>query len=111
MSYGKMNSRIDILSTAPLRDNEGFVTQGEHIVLSLRAYKEDRRGTTKWANMAAFTTATTLFRIRKPAKVHIDTSLYIRHGDERYNILSVENVRERGLYLEILAEKNIPTSR
>lgn len=111
MSYGKMNSFIDIISTVPTRDAEGFVTQGEHTVLSVRAYKEDRRGTTKWANMAAFSTATTLFRIRKPRNADVDTSLYIVHEEARYSILSVENVRERGAYLEILSEKTEATAR
>lgn len=111
MSYGKMNSPIDIVSTVPTRDDEGFVTQGEHVILSVRAYKEDRRGSTKWANMAAFSTATTLFRIRKPRNITVDTSLYIVHDGDRYSILSVEDVRERSIYLEILAEKTEATGR
>ena len=56
MSFGKMNSFIDIITTEPVRDAEGFVCAGG-----------------------------------------------------RYRIVSVENVRERGMYLEVLAEKIEPT--
>jgi len=111
MSYGKMNSFIDIITTEPARDAEGFVSTGDNILASVRAYKEDRRGTTKWANMAAFSTATTLFRIRCLPGIEVNTSLFIVCNQGRYRILSVENVRERGMYLEVLAEKIEPTGR
>jgi len=111
MSYGKLNSFVDIITTEPVRDAEGFVSTGDNILASVRAYKEDRRGTTKWANMAAFSTATTLFRLRCLPGIEVNTSLYIACAGGRYRILSVENVRERGQYLEILAEKIEPVGR
>jgi len=111
MSYGKMSSSIDIITTEPIRDAEGFVSTGDNILASVRAYKEDRRGTTKWANMAAFSTATTLFRFRCIPGIEVIPSLYILCDGGRYRILSVENVRERGQYLEVLAEKNEPAGR
>ena len=111
MSYGKMNSFIDIITTAPVRDAEGFVSTGDTILASVRAYKEDRRGTSRWANMAAFSTATTLFRFRCLPGIDVNTSLYIVCAGGRYRILSVENVRERGMYLEVLAEKVEPAGR
>ena len=111
MSYGKLNSFIDIITTEPVRDAEGFVSTGDNILASVRAYKEDRRGTAKWANMAAFSTATTLFRFRCLPGIDVTPSLYIVCDGGRYRILSVENVRERGMYLEVLAEKLEPTGR
>ena len=108
MSYGKMNSFIDIITTEPARDAEGFVSTGDNILASVRAYKEDRRGSAKWvkwANMAAFSTATTLFRFRCLPGIEVTPSLYIACAGGRYRILNVENVRERGMYLEALAEK------
>ena len=111
MSYGRMNSFIDIITTEPVRDAEGFVSTGDHILASVRAYKEDRRGTAKWANMAAFSTATTLFRFRCLPGIDVTPSLYIVCDGGRYRILSVENVRERSMYLEVLAEKLEPTGR
>ena len=106
-----MNIFIDIISTAPSKDSEGFVTTGDHIVASVRAYKEDRHGNERWANMAAFSEATALFRFRKIPNVEITTSLFIVCDDERYRIVSAEDVRGRGMYIEVLAEKLEPSVR
>ena len=111
MSFGKMNTQIDIISTAPVKDADGFVTNGDHIVVSIRAYKEDRHGNEKWANMAAFSEATALFRFRKIPNVEITTSLFIICGDEQYRIISAEDVRGRGMYVEVLAKKQEGTVR
>jgi head-tail adaptor len=111
MSYGKMNSFIDIISAAPSKDADGFVTTGDHIVASVRAYKEDRHGDERWANMAAFSEATALFRFRKIPSVEITTALFIACDSERYRIVSVEDVRGRGMYIEVLAEKLEPSVR
>lgn len=108
MSFGKMNSFIDIISIENIIDEEGFSEKVENVVASVRAYKEDRHGTQKWANMAAFSEATTLFRFRKILDVNITTKLYILHEGIRYDIVSVENVRERGMYIEVMAKKVEP---
>lgn len=111
MSYGKMNTFIDIISAAPLKDADGFVTTGDHIVASIRAYKEDRHGNERWANMAAFSEATAFFRFRKLPDSEITTSLFIVCDSERYRIVSAEDVRGRGMYIEVLAEKLEPIVR
>lgn len=49
MSYGKMNCFIDILSTQPIKDSEGFVTTGDVVLASVRAYKENKHGSERWA--------------------------------------------------------------
>lgn len=108
MSFGKMNSFIDIISIENVIDEEGFSEKVENVVASVRAYKEDRHGTQKWANMAAFSEATTLFRFRKIPDVNITTKLYILHEGIRYDIVSRENVRERGMYIEVMAKKVEP---
>lgn len=111
MSFGKMNTQIDIISTAPVKDADGFVTSGDHIVASVSAYKEDRHGNERWANMAAFSEATALFRFRKIPSVEITTSLFIVCGGEQYRIISAEDVRGRGMYVEVLTEKQKGTVR
>lgn len=103
-----MNSFIDIISIENVIDEEGFSEKVENVIASVRAYKEDRHGTQKWANMAAFSEATTLFRFRKIPDVNITTKLYILHEGIRYDIISVENVRERGMYIEVMAKKIEP---
>ena len=108
MSYGKISERIIIISTAPTKDTEGFVTQGKHILAATRAYKEDRHGNTAWKNRAAFSTATSLFRFRVIPKLTVTTAMLILHGCDYYNILSVEDVKGRGMYIEVLAERLAP---
>lgn len=100
-----MNTFIDIISTAPIKDSEGFVIKGDTILATIRAYKEDKHGNERWANMATFSNASSLFRFRKIPELDITTEMIITCFDGRYQILSVENVRGRGMYIEVLAEK------
>ncbi|MDD2267959.1 MAG: head-tail adaptor protein [Eubacteriales bacterium] len=109
MSFGMMNSFINIISTEPIKDAEGFVTTGDRIIASVKAYKEIRNTSTKWERIignAAFSTVTALFRFRKIPGLTVDTTLFISDMDGRYNIISVEDVRGRGMYVEVLAEKS-----
>ena len=108
LSIGRMNTFIDIISTEPIKDAEGFATKGDIILTSDRAYKEERHGSLKWANRATFSTATALFQFRKIPGLQIVPSLHISCADERYKIVSVENVKGRGLYWEVLCEKIEP---
>ena len=106
-----MNAFIDIISTVPTKDTEGFVSTGDNILASVRASKEERHGTRKWANLAAFSTVTTLFRFRRLPGFEIVPSYYIVCAGGRYRILSVDDVRGRGLYIEVMAEKVEPIAR
>jgi head-tail adaptor len=101
----KLNTFIDIISTTPTKDAEGFITHGDNIVASVRAYFEPKNSTEKWSNMAQFSEATALFRFRKLPSVTVTTSMVITCDTGRYEILSVEDVKQRGMYLEILARK------
>ena len=56
---------VDIISDKPVKDSEGFTEKGDVILASVRAYKEDRHGSEKWANRAAFSQASALFRFRR----------------------------------------------
>jgi hypothetical protein len=108
MSYGKMNTFIDIIGAESIRDAEGFVTRGDQILASLRAYKEVRNTTAKWERIvgsAAFSSVNTIFRFRSVPAFTLSTSHFISDSDGRYNIVSVENVKGRGMYVEVLAEK------
>lgn len=111
MSFGKMNTLIDIIATEPVKDAEGFVSTGDTILASVRAYKEDQHGNVQWANRAAFTNATALFRFRAVPSITVDASMVIVCGDSRYTIDSVEDVKGRGMYLEVLASRSEPTRR
>jgi hypothetical protein len=110
-----MNSFIEIISTTPVKDAEGFAVRagnpggGDNVLASIRADTEDRHGSVAWKNRAAFSTATALFRFRVIPGVVITTAMIIICGGERYKILSIEDVKGRGMYIEALAERVVPS--
>ena len=105
MSYGMMRSSIEIYSTATGKDAEGFATKEEQLLFITKAYKKEQRGSEAWKNRAAFSTATTLFRFRKPPELEILTEHRLLCKGVWYNILSVEDVRDKGMYVEVLVER------
>ena len=105
MSFGKMNTFIDIVEQKKIKDSEGFAATEDMVAASLRAYREGRHGSEKWASRAAFSEATDLFRFRCIPGLKITTAMVIRCGDTRFNITSVEDVKGRGMYLEVLAKE------
>ncbi|MCD8286463.1 MAG: head-tail adaptor protein [Clostridia bacterium] len=105
MSYGKMNGFADIVRTIRYKDAEGFAVNHEEIMASVRIYREGRHGSMKWANLAAFSEATDLFRFRYMAGLHIVPGDCIVCDGSRYEITSVENVRGKGMYLEVMAKR------
>ena len=105
MSYGKMNSFMEIVLPTTIKDEEGFTTQGDSVLASIRAYREGRHGTQKWANRAAFSEATDLFRFRTIPGLSVTTAMAIVCDNERYDITSVEDVSGRSMYVEVLAIK------
>ena len=105
MSFGKMNTFISIVEPRKTKDPEGFAATEDVVVASLRAYREGRHGSEKWANRAAFSEATDLFRFRCIPGVKVTSAMVIRCGNTRFNITSVEDVKGRGMYLEVLAKE------
>ena len=105
MSFGRMNTPIEIISTTPIKDAEGFVTTGDTVLANVRAYFEPKNATEKWRNNAAFSEASALFRFRAIPGVTVDPTIYIICGGDRYRIISAEDVRGRGRYWEIVAAK------
>lgn len=106
MGLGKMTTFIDIIEPRKVKDESGFITVQDVILASVRAYKEMRHGTRVWANRAAFSKATVLFRFRKIDNLKIDTSHVIVCGTGRYRIFSVEDVKNRGMYIEVLCDED-----
>lgn len=105
MSFGKMTTFIDIIEVQKIKDSSGFVTNQDVILASVKAYKEMRHGTEKWANRATFSKATALFRFRKIPSVNVTTAHVIVCDTGRYNILSVEDIKNRGMYTECLCDE------
>lgn len=110
MSFGKMNSFIDIVVMRKAKDPEGFATTAYDVVASVRAYREGRHGSQRWANLAVFSEATDLFRFRCIPDVEVTTDHIIYTGGEKFDITSVEDVKGRGMYTEVLAKKVVATN-
>ena len=101
MSYGKMTVPVILYRRFYTKDEDGFTTPKEEPVASVRAYFEPRNTTEKWANRAVLKEASALFRFRYIPAVKIDSSMVIDCLGERYNVVSVENVRQKNMYCEV----------
>ena len=99
MGLGQMNGFADIVKTKQVQDSEGF-THSEN---------EGRHGSQRWANLAAFSEATDLFRFRCIPGLTVTSDHFLVCENCRYDIVSVENVGGRGMYLEVLAKRSEPT--
>ena len=109
MIYGKMNAFINIVKPVITKDSDGFKVASDEILASVRAYREGRHGSERWANRAAFTDATDLFRFRCIPGLKITTDMVINCADRRFEITSVEDVKGRGMYIEVLAKEVEPS--
>lgn len=107
MSYGKMNGFADIKQIQHTKDSEGFATETEVTLASVRCYREGRHGSERWANLSTFSEATDLFRFRTIPGLTVTTEHFIVSGGERFDITSVEDVKGRGMYTEVLAKKAV----
>ena len=108
MSFGKMNTVASIGRAWTDTDEEGFSVTRVSPLEVVRVYREGRHGSVRWANLAAFSEATDLFRLRTIPDLTIVPGMYVLIGSERFEILSVEDVKGRGMYLELLAKKVVP---
>ena len=100
----------EITEIRNVKDSEGFSSKRETVLAFIRVYREGRHGSERWANLAAFSEATDLFRFRTIPDLKITTEHFILCNDERFNIISVEDIKGRGMYTEILAKKVVATS-
>lgn len=108
MSFGKLNTPIQILKPTYGKDDDGFATVTEEIIACVRAYKEDRNTTEKWMNRAVLKDASALFRFRYIPNTPITEDMIIACYSGRYIINSVENVRNRKMYYEVVAKLEVP---
>lgn len=105
VGFGKLNTNIDIIEKQHAQDEEGFSSASYVVLASVRAYREGRHGSEKWANRASFSNATDLFRFRAIPEVKVTTAMVIACKDRMFEIISVEDVKGRGMYIEVLAKE------
>lgn len=104
MALGRMTRSISIYEPSRTLDSEGFPTTTETLIATVRCEREGRHGSTQWRNRAAFTDATDLFRFRAISGTTVKTDMIINDSGEKFQILSVEDVKGRGMYIEVLAK-------
>lgn len=105
MSFGKMQEFIEIYGKETITDAEGFTKVSNVLLAKVRGYREGRHGTERWANLAAFSEATDLFRIRTIPCIKVTADNVLKCGEDWFEITSVEDVKGKGMYVEILAKK------
>lgn len=104
-----MNTFIDIIEKCYKTDTEGFKTKNTKTLKTIRAYREGRHGNEKWANRATFSDATDLFRFRVIPGFSLTTDMKIQCGENIYDITSIEDVKGRKMYIEVLAKEVKPS--
>ena len=104
-----MNTFIDIVEKITVKDSEGFSTEIDNILASVRAYREGRHGSEKWANRVTFSEATDLFRFRSLPGITVTTAMVIACDGRNFEITSVEDVKGRKMYIEVLAKEVKPS--
>ncbi len=104
-----MNTTIQIVSIVVSKDSEGFRKVEEKVHHSVHAYREGRHGNERWANRATFTDATDLFRFRKIPSFTLENDMRIKCDEKVFEITSVEDVKGRGMYIEVLGRKVKPS--
>ena len=109
MSFGKMNTFAEITEIRNVKDSEGFSSKRETVLAFIRVYREGRHGSQRWANLTAFSEATDQFRFRCIPGLTVTTDQFLITEDGRFDIVSVENVKGRGMYIEVLAKRSEPT--
>ena len=110
MGLGLMNKKAKIISITRETDSEGFSFENIKVLAEVRVFVEGRHGSERWANLAAFSEATELFRFRAIPGVEVTTKHFILYGGNEYNILSVENVKGRNMYVEVLAKRVVSSN-
>jgi len=107
----RMDHFIKIVSIETQTDTEGFISPTVRLLAETRAFREGRHGSEKWANRATFTEATELYRFRKIPNLTITTKHLIYEGDQHFEITSVEDVKGRGMYIEVLCKEVKPSGK
>ena len=100
-----MGTLVSITEVLVTKDAEGFATKADNILVSVHAYREGRHGSQKWVNRASFSEATDLFQFRVIPGLTVTTAHVILCGDDRFEITSVEDVKGRKMYLEVLGKR------
>lgn len=100
---GEMRTRVTLQSRSVSVETGGFQTPGWSTIAQVWAKWVNVHGGEAWqaASLQAEQAATVTIRYRSD----VDVSCAVLKGADRYEIVSLDNVRERGEYIELKVKR------
>jgi head-tail adaptor len=114
MALGKMRNFMELVLPKVTTDAEGFGETEYEVIARIRAAKEDRRDwrtNEETISGATFSTERTKIQFRRISGVTVTTGHALIYNGEHYRIVAVDNDSGRGLYVFVLAEKQVASVR
>ena len=99
-----LNDFIDIIERRVDKDAEGFGSETDVILASIRAAKSYASMAEKSTNDATFAVQTATFKFRRIPSLPIHPDMFIVDAAGRYNITAVDEMSGRGMYLVVTAQ-------
>ena len=99
-----MKTFVDLIEKQKVKDLDGFVIETDVILASFRAYYEPIHGSEKWVNRTQLFEATALFRFRSIPNIKITTDMVLICEYGRFEITSLEDVKGKDMYIEVMAK-------
>lgn len=99
-----MNTFVELIEVTSIKENEGFTTDKDVVLANFRAYFEPKHGSEKWVNRTELFSATALFQFRAIPNIKITTDMVLICTHGRFEITSIEDVKGRGMYIEVLGK-------
>lgn len=100
MSFGKMRDKIIIYSVDANRDSDGYASELDTVVATIRAYREDKSNTLKWTNSAVMEGIDAMFTFRKIPGVTVKPKMIISNRGDKFLVTSAELLRG---YVKVMA--------
>lgn len=104
INAGDYNKKIIIYEIVKGKDNDGFPTEEERVVLSCYAKIKTTRGFTLVSSGSDFEKAYTNFTIRYPITA-INRKMKVKYNNKNYSIEYLNNIDEANIELEIQAKE------
>lgn len=99
---GELRTKVTLLRRSIATDSGGFQTAVMETIANVWAMWENVHGQEVWAAAVhAQQAATVLVRYRSD----LDETCYVRKGSMVYEIVSLDNIRERGEYIELKVKR------
>lgn len=103
MSYiADMRTPARIIEPTYGKDREGFPTYSDTTVADVLCRMEVKNATEKWTLRADLRDANAIITFRAIPGVTVTRFMLVRIGDDLYEITNVENVRGRGMYIQLI---------